>query len=89
MFERQVITKLDNTKCYNFRNRGVIMKVMIFDESHEKDLQDSINEFLRDEEKEIVDMKYQVAMMIDPRSLEQIYSFSCMIVYNEKNKRIK
>ncbi len=65
------------------------MKVMIFDESHEKDLQDSINEFLKDEEKEIVDMKYQVAMMIDPRSLEQIYSFSCMIVYNEKNKRIK
>lgn len=65
------------------------MKVMIFDESHEKDLQDSINEFLKDEEKEIVDMKYQVAMMIDPRSLEQIYSFSCMIVYNEKNKRNK
>ena len=63
------------------------MKVMIFDESHEKDLQDSINEFLCDQEKEIVDMKYQVAMMIDPRSLEQIYSFSCMIVYNEKNKR--
>ena len=63
------------------------MKVMIFDESHEKDLQDSINAFLKDEEKEIVDMKYQVAMMIDPRSLEQIYSFSCMIVYNEKNKR--
>lgn len=63
------------------------MKVMIFDESHEKDLQDSINDFLRDEDKEIVDMKYQVAMMIDPRSLEQIYSFSCMIVYNEKNKR--
>ncbi len=65
------------------------MKVMIFDESHEKDLQDSINDFLDNDEIEIVDMKYQVAMMIDPRSLEQIYSFSCMIVYNERNKRKK
>ena len=65
------------------------MKVIIFDESHEKDLEDSINDFLDSDEVEIVDMKYQVAMMIDPRSLEQIYSFSCMIVYNERNKRRK
>ena len=65
------------------------MKVIIFDESHEKDLEDSINDFLDSDEIEIIDMKYQVAMMIDPRSLEQIYSFSCMIVYNERNKRKK
>lgn len=65
------------------------MKVIVIDESHEKDLEDSINKFLENEDIEIVDMKYQVAMMIDPRSLEQIYSFSCMIVYNEKYKRKK
>ena len=54
------------------------MKVKIFDESHEKDLEESINEFIKDKE-DIVDIKYQVAMAINGE--EQLYCFSAMIVY--------
>lgn len=54
------------------------MKVKIFDESHEKDLESAINEFLSDDI-EIIDIKYQVALSIF--SEEQIYCFSAMIIY--------
>ena len=57
------------------------MKVKVFDEIHEKDLEDSINNFLNnlDDDKEIIDIKYQVS--ISMFSEEQIYCFSAMIVY--------
>lgn len=54
------------------------MKVKVFDESHEKDLEDKINEFLK-ENKEIIDIKYQVS--ISMFSEEQIYCFSALIMY--------
>lgn len=54
------------------------MKVKIFDESHEKDLEDSINNFLKNVSK-VVDIKYQVAIMYDGK--EQIYCYSAMIIY--------
>ena len=55
------------------------MKVKIFDESHESDLEKVINEFLK-EHKDIIDIKYQVS--ISMFSEEQIYCFSAMIIYN-------
>ncbi len=57
------------------------MKVKLFDEIHEKDLEDNINIFLSnlDEENEIIDIKYQVS--ISMFSEEQIYCFSAMIIY--------
>lgn len=57
------------------------MKVKIFDEMHEKDLEEKINDFLNnlDESKEIIDIKYQVS--ISMFSEEQIYCFSAMIIY--------
>ncbi len=57
------------------------MKVKVFDEIHEKDLEDSINNFLNnlDDDKEIIDIKYQVS--ISMFSEEQIYCFSAMIIY--------
>ncbi len=57
------------------------MKVKIFDEAHEKDLEEQINTFLEDldEEKEIIDIKYEVSISIF--SEEQIYCFSAMIIY--------
>ena len=56
------------------------MKVIIFDESHEKDLEEDINNFLEDTENiEIIDIKYQVSTAMF--SEEQIYCFSAMIVY--------
>lgn len=54
------------------------MKVKIFDESHEKDLEEKINEFLS-EHRNIIDIKYQVS--ISMFSEEQIYCFSALIMY--------
>lgn len=54
------------------------MKVKIFDESHESDLEKAINEFLK-EHKDIIDIKYQVS--ISMFSEEQIYCFSAMVIY--------
>lgn len=55
------------------------MKVKVIDEGHEKDLEYSVNEFLKELEGELVDIKYQVA--ISTCGEEQIYCFSAMIIY--------
>lgn len=57
------------------------MKVKIFDENHELDLEKDINDFLKELSGEIVDIKYQTAISIF--SEEQIYCFSAMIIYYE------
>lgn len=56
------------------------MKVKIFDESHEKDLEESINSFICNLN-DIIDIKYQVAIGVNGE--EQLYCFSAMIVYRE------
>ena len=56
---------------------GDKMKVKMFDESHEKDLEDSINDFIGD--KNIIDIKYQVSIAVSGE--EQIYCFSAMVIY--------
>lgn len=53
------------------------MKVKVFDESHEKDLEKAINEFIEDVK--VIDIKYQVAVGIF--SEEQIYCFSALVLY--------
>ena len=55
------------------------MLVKVFDESHEKDLEDEINKFLNEEDINVIDIKYSVSNSI--YSEEQIYCFSAMIVY--------
>ena len=55
------------------------MKVKIFDESHEKDLEDKINNFLDEKDVDVVDIKYQVSTSISGE--DQIYCFSAMIIY--------
>lgn len=57
------------------------MKVKLFDESHEKDLETSINTFLEDFSGELIDIKYQVSIGVF--SEEQIYCFSAMIIYSK------
>ena len=58
------------------------MKVKIIDESHEKDLENSINEFLEENDDiDVIDIKYQVS--ISMFGSEQIYCFSAMIIYRE------
>lgn len=55
-------------------------KVKTFDESHESDLERKVNAFLSTiTDKEIVDIKYEVAISIF--SSEQIYCFSAMVIY--------
>ncbi len=58
------------------------MKVKIFDEESEKDLEEKVNNFLEELEKEIMDIKYQVSCSIFGE--EQIFCFSAMIVYVDK-----
>ena len=58
------------------------MKVKIFDEENEKDLEEKINEFLEETECDLIDIKYQVSVSIFGE--EQIYCFSAMIIYNKK-----
>ena len=47
------------------------MKVKVFDFEHEKDLEEN--------NKEIIDIKYQVSIAINGE--DQIYCFSAMIIY--------
>ena len=62
---------------YNFF--GDDMKVKIFDDEDEKELENDINDFLEDLDGEVVDIKYQVSIGVF--SEEQIFCFSAMIVY--------
>ena len=59
------------------------MKVKVFDESHEKDLEVSINSFLNELEGDVIDIKYQTSIGIF--SDEQVFCFSAMIIYCEKD----
>ena len=56
------------------------MKVKLFDETHEEDLEDKINDFLEGNI-DVVDIKYQISSFSFGE--EQIYCFSAMIIYTE------
>lgn len=55
------------------------MKVKLFDESHEKDLEESINKFIEEKKPNIIDIKFAVSSSIYAE--EQIYCFSAMLIY--------
>lgn len=59
------------------------MKVKVFDESHEKDLEEEINKFLSENEVEVIDIKYSVSTSLF--SEEQIYCFSALVMYKKQN----
>lgn len=54
------------------------MKVKVFDEGHEKDLESAINEFLSGDI-EVIDIKFSSATSVF--SDEQIFCFSALIMY--------
>ena len=59
---------------------GDKMKVKVFDESHEKDLEDAINNYIKEKDiKNIIDIKYSVSASIYGE--EQIYCFSALLMY--------
>ena len=55
------------------------MKVKIFDESHEKDLEAQVNQFLSELTGEVVDIKFSTAISMFGE--DQIYCFTAMIIY--------
>ncbi len=55
------------------------MKVKIFDEEHESDLEKSINDFLKDNDIEVIDIKFSTSVSVFGE--EQIFCFSAMIIY--------
>ena len=55
------------------------MKVKLFDESHELDLEKSINKFLSENDIELFDIKYSCS--ITACGEDQIYCFTAMIIY--------
>lgn len=58
------------------------MKVKLFDENHEKDLEEKINDFLKTiDESKLIDIKYQLSTMYDFK--EQLYCYSAMIIYKD------
>ena len=57
------------------------MKVKVFDESHEKDLEEEINKFISEDGIEVIDIKYSVSTSLF--SEEQIYCFSALVMYKK------
>ena len=55
------------------------MKVKVIDEEHEKDLEDSINNFIKENNIDIIDIKFSSSCSIYGE--EQIYCFSALIMY--------
>lgn len=55
------------------------MKVKLFDETHELDLEKSVNDFLNTLDGSVIDIKYQVSVSVF--SEEQVFCFSAMIIY--------
>jgi len=58
------------------------MKIKIFDESHESDLEEDINSFIKEKDPDIIDIKYSISNSV--YSDEQLYCFSALIMYKEK-----
>lgn len=61
------------------------LKVKLFDEEHEVDLEEKINKFLEKvDDKNLIDIKYQVATLYDYKS--QVYCYSAMVIYKEEKE---
>ena len=58
---------------------GEDMRVKLFDCEDEGDLEEDINNFIDDNDIEVIDIKYQVGVGVF--SEEQIFCFSAMIIY--------
>lgn len=57
------------------------LKVKVFDEEHEEDLEHEINRFLdKIDETDLIEIKYQVGVSCNQDD-DQIFCFSAMIIY--------
>lgn len=64
---------------FRYTYYGDKMKIKVFDESHEKDLEEAVNQFLSSLKGELMDIKYQVAIGISGE--DQIYCYSALVLY--------
>ena len=56
----------------------------IIDEGHEGDLEKEINKFIKENDIEVIDIKFTTSCSV--YSEEQIYCFAAMIMYKESVK---
>lgn len=57
------------------------LKVKVFDEEHEEDLEHKMNRFFEKvDEQDIMEVKFQVGVSCDQED-DQIFCFSAMIIY--------
>lgn len=62
-----------------------MLQVKVFDEEHEDDLSEAINDFLGQRETiEVIDIKFSTAVAIIEN--EQIYCFSAMVIYTDNEQ---
>lgn len=64
-----------------------MLKIKVFDEQHEKELEEDINLFIdkiSKENKEVVDIKFSTSHISDYANREQIYCFSALVMYDDK-----
>ena len=62
-----------------------MLKIKVFDETNEKDLEKNINNFIKDisnQEKEVIDIKYSTSVTMTEEV--QIYCFSALVMYDDK-----
>ena len=62
------------------------MKVKVIDEEHEKDLENSINKFIKENNIDVIDIKLSTSCSLYGE--EQIYCFTALIMYNEIIEKI-
>ena len=61
-----------------------MIQIKCFEESHESDLEDEINEFLTElNDADFIDIKFSSSHFFDT---EQIYSFSACVIYRIKDE---
>jgi hypothetical protein len=76
-----IFRKYGNNEIKTEREKHMI-QVKLFDREHEKDLEKEMNRFLKGiDEKQLMDIKYNVAAITEDEEEEQIYCFSAMIIY--------
>lgn len=56
-------------------------RVKLFDEEHELDLEDTLNDFLEKLEGKVIDIQYQVALAMNGNQME--YCYSALVFYEE------
>lgn len=64
-----------------------LLQVKLFDEEHELDLEEAINQFLAEEKPNVHSIHYQVATAPDGDGDGTVFCFSAMIVYDRKETR--